>query len=104
MRLEAAKALANIPDPNASAPLLKLVDSAPEPRDVRIAAADALRHYRQLDVARTLVNTLNGRDFSVAWQARKSLTRMTGSDYAYDETAWLNYLTGPDRAIRVTQK
>jgi hypothetical protein len=48
-------------------------------------------------VARGLVNTLNGRDFSVAWQARKSLTRMTGSDYAYDESAWLNYLTGPGR-------
>jgi HEAT repeat protein len=86
-----------VPDEAASDELLKVVNNAQEQRDVRIAAADALRYYRKLEVARGLVNTLNGRDFSVAWQARKSLTRMTGSDYAYDESAWLNYLTGPGR-------
>ena len=39
-----------------------------ESKDVRIAAADALRQYRTLDVARVLVTYLNETDFGVAWQ------------------------------------
>ena len=51
-----------------------------EPRDVRIAAADALKHYRSIDVGRALVDTLDSRDFGVAWQSRRSLIRLTGRD------------------------
>jgi HEAT repeat protein len=97
VRQEAAKALANVPDPNAAAPLRRLVASAQETRDVRVAAADALKHYRSLDVARALVDTLDSRDFGVAWQSRHSLIRLTGRDLRYDEGAWLSYLTGSDR-------
>jgi hypothetical protein len=97
VRQEAAKALANVPDEKAVPVLLKLVDNPQEPRDVRIAAADALKHFRSLEVARGLVTTLNARDFGVAWQARKSLIELTGNDLEYNEAAWLQYLTGPDR-------
>ena len=97
VRQEAAKALANVPDPNAAAPLARIVANQGEPRDVRIAAADALKHYRTIDVGRALVDTLDSRDFGVAWQSRRSLIRLTGRDLRYDEAAWLGYLTGPDR-------
>ncbi len=95
VRLEAAKALANVPDANAAAPLVAAVNNAQEDRDVRIAAADALRHYRKLDVARSLAGQVDGSDFGVAWQSRRSLAKLTGRDLRYDESAWLGYLTGP---------
>lgn len=106
VRMEAAKALANLPDPAAIGPLLRIVegrrplaaqqagDNAVEAKDVRIAAANALRHYRTLDVARTLVSVLGERAFGVAWQSRRSLIAMTGRDMRYDQEAWLMYLAG----------
>ena len=109
VRLEGAKALANVPDEQAVAPLLERLNNvrpttAPgfqgeraETQDVRIAAADALRHYRTLDVARTLVGTLAEPDFGIAWQARQSLIFLTGRDLEYDEAAWLRYLVGPEK-------
>jgi hypothetical protein len=93
VRLEAAKALVNVPDEKATAPLLKIVNNPNENRDLRIAAADALKHYRTLEVARVLVNQLNERQYGVAWQARHSLKKLTRKDWYYDEAAWLAYLT-----------
>ena len=104
VRLEGAKALANVPDPAAIPGLLRLVRGThetvvdghpalvPEDRDVRIAAADALRHYPTPDVERSLVGFLNENEFAVAWQARQSLVVLTGQDLQYDEAAWLQYL------------
>ena len=109
VRLEAAKALVNIPDPAAIPPLMRrlngqiqvTVDGRPETveegKDVRIACADALRHYRTLDVARTLVSYLSERDFGVAWQSLQSLKTITGRDMAYNQGAWLRYLSGPEK-------
>lgn len=100
VRLEAAKALANVPDANAAGPLVAAVNNAAEDRDVRIAAADALRHYKQLEVARALANQLGeAGDFSVAWQARRSLRELTGRDMRYDQDAWLGYLAGPEKPL-----
>jgi hypothetical protein len=95
VRQEAAKALANMPDSNAIPALVQIVNNADESRDVRIAAADALKHYRRIDVARALAGTLRGRDFGVSWQARRSLIAMTGQDLRYDESKWLEFLSGP---------
>jgi hypothetical protein len=97
VRLEAAKALANVPDPASAPELVRLVNNAGEDRDVRIAAADALKHYKTLDVARSLAGQLMGKDFGVAWQSRQSLAQLTGRDLKYDESAWLGYLTGPGK-------
>ena len=99
VRLEAAKALGNLPDPNASAPLVAAVNNAQEDRDVRIAAADALRHYRRADVARSLAGQLGGSDFGVAWQSRRSLANLTGRDMRYDPAAWLAYVNGPSKPL-----
>ncbi len=96
VRLEAAKALANIPDPEAISPLMSLLADEQQPRDIRIAAADALRAYPRSDVAQALIRVLAGRDFGLARQARKSLNLMTGKDFRYDQQAWLTYLTSSD--------
>jgi len=93
VRLEACKALANMPDEKAIPKLSTMVGDNAENRDVRIAAADALKSYSRIDVARALVNQLNEREFGVAWQARRSLKLLTGKDFMYDEAGWLNYLT-----------
>jgi hypothetical protein len=100
VRLEAAKALANVPDDNAVPSLLKLVNDGTENRDVRIAAADALQHYKTVEVARTLASQLGDREFGLAWQSHQSLIRMTGrDDLPCDESAWLNYITGPGKPL-----
>jgi hypothetical protein len=110
VRLEAAKALANVPDPAAVPVLLRHLQGqretlaaavgrpsvSEEAKDVRVAAADALRHYRTLDVARTLVSYLNEGDFGIAWQARQSLHALTGRDLKYDQASWLKYLSGTE--------
>jgi hypothetical protein len=96
VRMEGAKALVNVPDPAAVAPLIRALQDPSEDRDVRIAAADALRHYKDLQTARTLVNMLAERNFGVAWQSRRSLVALTGRDLGYDESQWLMYLTGTE--------
>ena len=99
VRLEACKALNRMPDVNAVPQLLKMVNRPEEDKDVRIAAADALRHYKRLDVARALAGLLNDRDFGIAWQANRGLRDITHKNFGYDEAAWLNYLTGPDKPL-----
>ena len=98
VRLESAKALANVPD-EAAIPRLVQVVNGDEDKDVRIAAADALKHYRNIDVARALAAQLAGRDFGVAWQSRRSLRHMTGADHRYDEGKWLEFLTSDARPL-----
>jgi hypothetical protein len=95
VRLEAAKGLANLPDPNAVPALTATVNNPDENRDVRIAATDALKYYRTLEVARVLSGLLNDSDFGVAWQARRSLEYLTHRDFGYDQGAWLGYFVGP---------
>lgn len=105
IRLEAAKALANVPDERAVPALLKHLNTVVEvrleggrteqqveSRDVRLACADALRNYPTRDVANALVNVLRDKMFEVSWQARKSLNLMTGHDYKYDIDKWKDFL------------
>jgi len=97
VRLEAAKALVHIPNPDAAPALGTMLGDHTEDRDVRIAAADALQHYHMLATARVLSVALSERDFGIAWQSRRSLRILTGRDYGYDQAAWLEYFTGPEK-------
>jgi len=99
VRLEAAKGLANLPNSNAAGPLLKVFTNPKEEVDVRIAAADALRYNRTLEVARALVDTLQSPDFGIAWQSRQSLRAMTGQDLHYNQSAWLELLSSPQSPL-----
>jgi hypothetical protein len=100
VRLEAAKALVHIPNPDAAPTLAHLLDDKNEDREVRIAAADALQNYRTLPTARMLSVALAERDFGIAWQSRRSLRILTGRDYGYDQAAWLDYFTGPEKPFQ----
>jgi hypothetical protein len=106
LRLEAAKALANIPDEKAVPALLRhlsgvfevrgetgRMEAVQETRDVRVACADALRNFHTREVAAALVAVLKEKDFEAPWQARKSLILMTGHDFHYDQGKWTDYLT-----------
>ena len=99
VRLEAAKALNRLPDAEAIPVLIAVVVKIDENKDIRIAAAEALQHYKKLDVARVLVGLLGDREFGLAWQANKSLTRLTGKDLGYDDKAWLSFLTGAEKPL-----
>lgn len=102
VRMEGAKALANIAEPLAVQSLLKRLEDPEENMDVRIAAADALRCYQTGEVAQALVRALRDPQFGVSWQARISLKLMTGQDYRYDQTAWLTYLA--EKSVGGTKK
>jgi hypothetical protein len=97
VRLEAAKALANMPAPEALESLIKRIRDEEEQIDVRIACADALRHYKRSDAAQALIAMLRQREFGLAWQARWTLRLMTGKDFGYEPAAWLRYLTDTDK-------
>ena len=89
VRLEAAKALAKVPDSAAVAPLLALAVDDEQDVDVRIAAVDALRHYAgEPEAVERLVALLGDDEFSVAWQARASLASIFGEDRGFDPEAW----------------
>ncbi len=93
VRLEAADALGNIPDPDAIPLLVVHMGADAEPSaDVRIACAEALRNFHTVEVMRDLIEVLDDQDFGVAWQARQSLELLTGQDFRYDAKAWVNYL------------
>jgi hypothetical protein len=106
LRLEAAKALANVPDQTSIAPLIRhmnpiievrgetgRMEQQQESRDVRVACADALRNFPNRDVTTALVEVLRDKDFEVSWQARRSLVLLTGHDFKYDQNAWRDYFT-----------
>jgi len=99
VRLEAAKGLANLPDPAAVPTLLKVIANPDDNRDVRVAATDALKYYRSLEVGRALGNCIADRDFAVAWQARRSLVYLTHKDFQMDRGAWLGYIAGPEKPL-----
>lgn len=88
VRLEAAKALANIPSDEAIVPLIARTADTQENLDVRIAATDALRHHQSSEARRALVRLMEADDFSLAWQARRSLITSTGEDHGFDLNAW----------------
>jgi HEAT repeat protein len=100
VRLESAKALANLPDVRAADTLRGIAENRLENRDLRIAAADALKHYRTLPTARVLSSVLDDPKFGVSWQARRSLRYLTDRDYGYDKSAWLTYLIAPESQLR----
>ncbi len=90
VRLQAADALGNIPDPSTIDDLIEHMREDISP-DVKISCADALRNFSDGKVISALVDVLDDRNFGLAWQARQSLALISGQDYRYDKQAWLGY-------------
>ncbi len=104
VQLEGAKALRNLPEDAAVIRLTQLVTDEAQDRDVRIWATHAISKQPRIDVARTLVSVLEGRDFAVAYEARAGLRRMTGGkDFHYDPALWLAYITSNSAPFPATR-
>lgn len=88
VRLEAAKALGNLPNANAATELLERAMDSGEDLDVRLAAIDALRPYDDPTTKRSLAELLESSEFSLVWQARYTLIHITGEDHGFDVNAW----------------
>jgi len=97
VQLEAAKALANIPDTTAIPVLVRHLKDTTSNADVRIACADALRNFTQPDSLDALTATLGDMDFSVAYQSRQSLRIATFHDFQYDRLQWQAFVDQPIR-------
>ena len=61
---------------------------------VRAKSCRALRHHRDVAVARTLVDCLSDKAFSVRYQAHASLTELVGKDLGYDPESWAGVTGG----------
>ena len=87
VRWDAAVALDNIVGPAAVEPLRKHAMDDPSV-DVRSSCARALGRYPRQDVFETLREGLRDEDFSVRYQARRSLIALTGQDRGGEPSDW----------------
>lgn len=100
VRLEASKAIANLPQQGVAPQLVSILNDEKQPLDLRIASADALRHYRSPESARALIRQLGQTsNFALSWQSRRSLFLMTGKDFRYSEAAWLDFVASPEKPV-----
>jgi HEAT repeat protein len=93
VRWDTAIALDSVVGQPAVGPLGKAA-TEDESKDVRAAAALALRHYPDRSVVATLVDCLSDRSFAVQFQARKALVDMTGYQYGYNPEPWSQIARG----------
>ncbi|MFW6132488.1 MAG: HEAT repeat domain-containing protein, partial [Planctomycetota bacterium] len=87
VRWDAAGALGELTSPSAAAALCRRAVGDESP-DVRAACAKSLGNYGGPDVRDTLINCLLDEEFAVRYQARQSLTALTGFDGGYDPQQW----------------
>ena len=89
-RREAARALQRIHSEDAIEPLLAAINPAREDEyEVRREAAVALGQYPTRRVALSLISALSDRRLGVNEAARRSLTTLTGQDFAYEIDDWV---------------
>lgn len=64
--------------------------------DVRLEAAEALRHFKDAAAAEALAAALADRDIAVARKAWESLRYMTGQDLPRRSQAWIEFLASAE--------
>ena len=74
-------------DEQAGAILLEMLRTDEE-AELRAEAAAALKNYPAPKTIRGLIEGLTDEAFSVNYQCRQSLIKLTGKDFGYDHTAW----------------
>jgi len=93
VRQDVATALDSVYDDTSAGPLRNRAISDVD-QDVRAKSCRALRHHRSIAVARTLVDCLSDKTFSVRHQAHASLTEIVGEDRGYDAENWASVISG----------
>jgi HEAT repeats/PBS lyase HEAT-like repeat len=92
VRIEAARGLQRIHNPEAIDPLLQAIDEEEEVDPaVRSEAADALGQYAENEVLEALIATLDDANLAVNSRTLASLRTLTGQDYGYDRAAWQSW-------------
>lgn len=93
VRLEAARALQRLHNPEAVAPLIQRLDAAKEPEpQVRAEAASALGQYAEGRVLQALIASLADPSLVVNSSAHESLRTLTGNDeLPMDRKAWTRW-------------
>ncbi len=75
-----------------AAQLLRLDSS----RNVRIAAATLLAHFKRTEAVHVLIAALSDRDFGVTYHAHESLVQLTGQDLGQRSDPWRQWLDQTD--------
>lgn len=90
VRVEAARGLQRLHNPEAIDPLLEALDAEKESEDrVRIEAALALGQYAENKVVEQLITALADPNLAVNRNTLLSLRVLTGQDLGYEQKAWL---------------
>jgi hypothetical protein len=76
--------------------LARLLLDDDECREVHIYAARALGSIPNERVLRPLIASLRHKDFGIAYEAERSLHKLTGQLYGFDAAAWEAWLTETD--------
>ncbi len=90
VRIDAAVALEKVRGPEALRPLLARLRDDPEDQ-VRTACARTLGEYQYAGVVRVLSTAMLAEEFSVVFEARKSLEKLTGQSFQSGR-AWHDWL------------
>jgi HEAT repeat protein len=93
VRWDVAVALDSVHGKEASRALMDRLAND-ESSDVRGASARALRHYKTLEVVRSLTRGLSDEAFNVQFQARSSLMQITGYSFGYQREDWQDVASG----------
>lgn len=93
-RREACRAIAQLEDPEAIPILARAARSAADV-DVRIAATEGLRRFRDPFAVQALGQALDDRDPAVQYTAMQSLEQLTGRDLGLDARQWKQLAQNP---------
>ncbi|HYE03461.1 MAG TPA: HEAT repeat domain-containing protein [Phycisphaerales bacterium] len=93
VRLNAARALQRLHNPEAIPALVERLDPVKEPEgDIRAEAAGALGQYAQTRVVYALIGALADERFAVTRRASDSLGTLTGQSFGDDRHAWSRWM------------
>lgn len=95
VRLEAAKGLQRLHDPEVADKIWKHLDTEEEP-SIRVELAIALGQYPRDAVFQALVLSLESRELAVNLAASDSLRTLTGQDHGIDARRWLAWYVVTD--------
>lgn len=90
----AAKALQRLHNPEAIAPMIRVVTSTDDDGEVKAAVATALGQYPEDNVFQALLMALDDRRLSVNLNAAESLSLLTGQAWGADRVAWRRWYDG----------
>jgi HEAT repeat protein len=100
VRLESLYGLEKNPKDESMLVILEMLEQDSE-SSIRAEAATALARYRDRKAIRMLLKGLDDSEFSVSYQSRESLRKLTGKDFGYDVSQWQSWLTTVEEPFSV---